>query len=439
MSLGLAYLRKLEQRLTYVRWFGVAFGLLALTIQPSYPNNTVELQAWMLIGFLAAGSFAFWGASARTSSEEGHRKLAMFSFAFDAVVIMGLVWVFAYETPYVTWALLFLLPLEGAMRYRMTGALGAVGVVALFFLPQSLRRADVMGHSFELSTYIFVVGLAALIAGVTGSMTNQWHTQTRAFEQQSLKLAEVDKLKDRFLAITSHEIRGPLTAIIAGVDTVQKKAERLTQEQHDRLLEMVSLQGHQLARIVDDLQVTSQVQAGQLALHTGWYDVEMTINQALEAAASKRRQHQLELFIEPIEAEMDASRIGQIVRNLVENAYKYTPDRTRVSVTAKSTPFGLTISVSDAGKGIPADKRDQLFEAFSRIEETAAGQEGVGLGLYVVSQLVAAMNGRIDLASSPRGTTFTIDIPCETRSAERRLGLVADPETEEGAAGQAEA
>jgi len=274
-----------------------------------------------------------------------------------------------------------------------------------------------------------VVGMSVLIAGITGSMANQWRAQSAALEQQSLKLAEVDQLKDRFLAITSHEIRGPLTAIIAGVDTVRKRLENLSPEQHDRLLEMVASQGHQLARLVDDLQITSQIQSNQLALHPAWTDLERNIHQALEAAVAKRRHHQLEVFVEPIECLVDASRIGQIVRNLVENAYKYTPDRTRVAVTAKRVSAGIEIEVTDEGPGIPAEKRDKLFEAFARIEETSAGQEGVGLGLYVVSQLVAAMKGRIDIASSARGTSFTIELPCDSRLVEvetPRLDLVRE-------------
>jgi two-component system sensor histidine kinase KdpD len=116
-----------------------------------------------------------------------------------------------------------------------------------------------------------------------------------------------------------------------------------------------------------------------------------------------------------------------VIRNLVENAYKYTPDRTRVAVTAKAVDGGLLLEVADDGEGIPPGKRDELFEAFSRIEETAAGQEGVGLGLYVVSQLVAAMDGRIDLASSSRGTSFSISIPCKHMGLEQQhIGLVKD-------------
>jgi signal transduction histidine kinase len=411
--------------MTYIRWFGVLFGTGSLAIG-TYPDRLTENLAWTLVAILAAGSFAIWGASARMTTEADHRRLGFVGFAFDAAVVMGFVWLFTSQTPYVSWALLFILPLEGALRYQLTGAMASTGLICIFFLGESFNRAALLGEPFDTSTYVFVVSLSAIIAGVTGSMANQWRAQSRAFEEQSLRLAEVDELKDRFLAITSHEIRGPLTAIIAGVDTVRKRADRMTPEQSDRLLEMVSLQGMQLARLVDDLQITSQVQAGQLALLTQWSEIEPPIRQALEAAASRRRHHQLELFLEPMEAEIDASRVGQIVRNLVENAYKYTHERTRVSVTAKVVDGGLRIEVADEGKGIPADRRSQLFDAFSRIEETAAGQEGVGLGLYVVSQLVTAMKGDIDLASSERGTTFGIYIPCATKRihTQSHLGLV---------------
>jgi signal transduction histidine kinase len=261
-------------------------------------------------------------------------------------------------------------------------------------------------------------------------MAENWHRKNDQFLQQTLKLAEVDQLKDRFLAITSHEIRGPLTAIIAGLETVRKRGERLTTEQKDQLFDMMSRQGDQLSRLVDDLLVTSQLQSHTLALEKGWTPVDTIIEQAVQAAATKRRSHVLEVFTEPYECQIDASRIAQIVRNLVENAFKYTPEKTRVTVTAKTDAGGgLTLEIADEGPGIPTEKRDVLFDAFTRIEETAAGREGVGLGLYLVSQLVAAMDGEIDLASSSKGTTFTIRIPCRSRPLQRaKLGLVRNPE-----------
>jgi K+-sensing histidine kinase KdpD len=261
------------------------------------------------------------------------------------------------------------------------------------------------------------VGLSTLIAGIAGSMANNWHEQRHGFEMQSLKLIELDKLKDRFLAVTSHEIRGPLTTIITGVDMIRRRDDRLSPENRNNILEAVANQSQQLARLVDDLLLTSQLQSGQLAIQLEWGELEDTVEQALHAAAPRRRGHQLEVFVEPVSCKLDSARIAQIVRNLVENAYKYTPDRSRVSVSGRKTQGGITLLIADDGPGIPADKRDLLFEAFSRIEETASGQDGVGLGLFVVSHLVTAMNGRIDLNASSKGTGFNIYLPCETESS----------------------
>lgn len=431
---GFGEARRLELWVTYVRWFGVAFGVLAVTIQPRYPSNGTHVLAWFLLALLGLGNLTIWGSLARVHRDRALERLGAGAFIFDALIVMGFVWVFAFENPYVSWALLFLLPMEGALRYRFAGALSAALAVAVFFITQSARVADLHDRGFDLPTYVFVVGMSGLVAGISGTMAQNWHRQHVAFVEQALVLAELDRLKDRFLAVTSHEIRGPLTAIIAGIDTVNKRGDRLAPEQRTRLLDMVSAQGRQLARLVDDLLLTSELQEHKLALHPEWNDLSDTVDQAVQAAGGKRRAHQLELFVNPIRCVIDRSRTVQIVRNLVENAYKYTPERTRVAVASKAAGDGIDIVVADEGPGIPPDRRDQLFEAFSRIRETSAGQDGVGLGLYVVGQLVAAMGGQIDLTSSSKGTTFTIHLPCETMAAEEaRLGLVADPE--EGIAG----
>ncbi|MGH2751592.1 MAG: sensor histidine kinase [Actinomycetota bacterium] len=424
---------RLEQGLTYVRIFGVVFSVAAIATTSGWPDQTTEQLAWITVVFLALGSMTIWGASARLETSQDHFRLGLIGFTFDALIICSMVWVFAWETPYVTWALLMLVPLEGAIRYRLPGALAAGIIGAAFFVPQSLHRTELTGESFEITTYVFAFGLMGLMAGTTGAMAESWSVQKKAFERQALKLAEADRIKDRFLAITSHEFRGPLAAIIMGVDTVSRRRDRLTPEQLDKLLGMVSSQGHHLALLVDDLLITSQLQAHKLNLQPEWCDLQTVIDRALDAAATKRRAHQLEVFVEPLSCVLDEVRVGQVVRNLIENAYKYSPDHSRVAVTAKGENGGIVIRLADEGPGLPDDRREQLFEAFSRIHETSAGTDGVGLGLYVVSQLVNAMNGRIDLKSSRNGAVFSIHLPCETRPAEPPVfGLV----TSEAAAGQ---
>jgi len=418
--------QRLEQGLTLIRLFGVVFAVAAIVTTSGWPDLATERLAWITAVFFALGSMTIWGASARLSSQLDQKRLGFIAFTFDVLIICSMIWIFAWETPYLVWALLILVPLEGSMRYRLPGALLAGVLAAAFFIPQSLHRSDLTGETFQATTYIFAVGLMGLMAGSTGIMAENWRIQKDAFERQALKLAEADRIKDRFLAITSHEFRGPLTAIIMGVDTVIKKRDRLTREQLDKLLEMVSSQGSQLARLVDDLLITSQLQTHQLNLQPAWCDLQVAIDRAVEGAESKRRAHLLEIFVEPLDCVLDEARLGQVVRNLVENAYKYTPDHSRVAVTAKAEKEGLVLVVADEGPGLPEEHREQLFEAFSRIHETSAGKDGVGLGLFVVSQLIGAMEGRIDLKSSSAGATFSIHVPCEMRPTKTpTLGLVA--------------
>ena len=420
--------RRLEQGLTYVRLFGVVSAVASIATTQGWPDHATERLAWITMVFFALGVMTIWGTSARLGSPEDHDRLAAIAFVFDGLIICSMVWIFAWETPYVAWALVLLIPLEGAIKYRLPGALISGAIAALLFLPQSLHRTELTGETFDLSTYIFLVGLIGLMAGATGVMAENWRRQKAAFEHQALALADADRIKDRFLAITSHEFRGPLTAIIAGVDTVSKRRDRLTPQQLDKMLEMVSGQGQQLARLVDDLLITSQLQSHTLSLQPEWCDLQLTINRALEAAAPKRRDHQLEVFVEPLLCVLDPSRTGQIVRNLVENAYKYSAERARVAISARASEHGLAIQIADEGPGLPQHRRDELFEAFTRLHE-ASSTDGVGLGLYVVSQLVNAMEGRIDVKSSSRGTTFSIYIRCETRpSPAPTLGLVAGDE-----------
>jgi K+-sensing histidine kinase KdpD len=416
----------LEQWVTYVRWIGVLLATILVPLRSSHSGTDVEVMAWGLTAVLALGNLAIWGAIGRVRTDSGQRTLGAAAFAFDCLVVMGYVLLYAHEDPYLTWAVLFVLPLEGALRYRMRGAVVVLAVIAVFFVLQTLHVAQIDSAPFDVATYAFVVGVAALIAAIAGTMAESWYQREKRHALQSTQLAELDRLKDRYLAVTTHEIRGPLTAIMTGIDTVRTRRARLSEERQNEMLDMVSQQSRQLARLVDDLMLSSELQGRSLALQLEWLELETVIDQALEAADGKRRAHLLEVFVEPVRCEIDGHRVAQITRNLVENAYKYTPDRTRIAVTARATADGILVEVLDDGPGIPSEKRDQLFEAFSRIHETAAGREGVGLGLYVVSQLVAVMDGRLDLASSSKGTTFTIHIPCDRQpSGLPQMGLVS--------------
>ena len=365
----------------------------------------VSAVALLLVTLVGAG--ALWIGAGRFSDESRLRQLGASAWVLDALALGGFAALLQGQDVSSVGALLVLVPLEGGLRYGLRGAAaGSAGVVvATLLLGGGLASA-------------FACVAAAAAAGVTvAEASERWRARVEAEALHSRRLLEIDNLKDRFLAVTSHEIRGPLTAIITGIDTIWRRGSRLSEEQRANLLEMVTGQAHQMARLVEDLMITSHLQAGKLLLKPEWTEMRTVVTQALDSAASKRRSHHLEVFIEPIRAEIDATRLDQVVRNLVENAYKYTPEKTPVSVGVKRARQGVVLEISDEGPGIPDDKRSALFDAFSRIEQTTTGQEGVGLGLFVVSQIVSAMGGHIDLASSSHGTTFTISIPCPAETS----------------------
>ncbi|MDQ3879342.1 MAG: hypothetical protein M3290_13495 [Actinomycetota bacterium] len=114
--------RRLEQGMTYVRWFGIVFGIVGVLDQPGYPDARTQQVAWAVVALLALGSFAIWGWLGRIHTTRDLDRLGIIGYVLDATIVMAFVWVYAFEHPYVTWALLLVLPLEGALRYRLRGS-----------------------------------------------------------------------------------------------------------------------------------------------------------------------------------------------------------------------------------------------------------------------------------------------------------------------------
>ena len=426
--------RDVQRPLRIARAAGVVVAAIAVWFRDAWPSagpeqspisGLSEQSAWIIVALAGAGSLVVWGWARGSRSNSDLQRIGALGFAVDTLLVFGMVWAFVPLSDLVL-VLLPYIALSGALRYRWLGAAIAAAGTALFVAALYAVFDDELGWG----AFSFLLAVNVAVGAVTASVAESWHKRRLDFERQAARLVELDHLKDRYIAITSHEIRGPVSTMITAVETVRSRWDKLDPERRDHLLEMVYLQGRELDRLVQDLFISAEMQGGGLNLQPEWVELESTIKRAVEAASGKRRAHLLELFIDPLRVELDPYRVTQIVRNLVENAYKYTDDRTRVVVSAKGISGGVQVEVRDDGQGIPSDKRDKLFEAFSRIEETAAGQEGVGLGLYVVSQLVAAMDGRIDLQSSSRGTTFSIFIPCTTAPLGRpQIGLVDDEAT----------
>ncbi|MFN2149145.1 MAG: GAF domain-containing protein [Anaerolineales bacterium] len=238
---------------------------------------------------------------------------------------------------------------------------------------------------------------------------------------------EVDRLKSEFVATVSHELRTPMTSIKGFVDLLLMGATGPLNAEQQRFLDIVKNNTERLEILVNDLLDISRIEAGKVTLSFQPIDVRELLHEAelfLERQRSERGK-QIELQIETSGTLPhiwgDPERVRQILFNLVENAFNYTPESGCITLRAEQAQDQIEIEVQDNGIGISLGEQARIFERFYRGEQALImGVAGTGLGLAIVLNLVEMHGGRIWVNSDGipgRGTTFTIALPIAREGA----------------------
>ncbi len=234
-------------------------------------------------------------------------------------------------------------------------------------------------------------------------------------EEQNRLLRSLDRLKSEFVALTSHELRTPLMAISGGLELIASHKKPLPADIRANL-ELVRKESERLSRFVENILDLSALEAGRMPLQIGPLRIADSLEQARTALAAahggleSRNLRRLKIHLPDglPEVAADAHIVASIFFQLVDNAFKYAPDGP-VSVTAKAVPEGVEVVVADRGPGIPAEKRERIFQMFSRLEDRDTPRvRGVGLGLYISRKMVEAMGGAIDLLPAEQGLALCI-------------------------------
>jgi hypothetical protein len=243
---------------------------------------------------------------------------------------------------------------------------------------------------------------------------------TRLHEAERAARAEAEAAstaKDQFLAMLSHELRSPLTAITGWVRMVRKKLDDPAFVV--QAIEVIERNADLQVRLVDDLLDVSRVVSGKLALDRRPVDLGRLVLAVVETVrpAATARRIRLDASIEAAAVvHGDAARLQQIVGNLLGNSIKFTPEQGRVTVRVDRSATEALITVADTGHGIRADFLPHVFEAFRQQADALTNRvagSGVGLGLAIVRHLVVAHGGTITAASGGEGlgATFTVRLP----------------------------
>jgi len=232
---------------------------------------------------------------------------------------------------------------------------------------------------------------------------------TRAFNEMQQRLRQVDVARKEFIATASHELRTPIFSLAGFVELLQD--EDLDEDTRREFIETMSEQVARLQKLSVDLLDLSRIDAGSMELHHEPVDLSELARSVLgefrPALAEHRTRVEIALPSEGLEAACDRERVAQIMRILLDNALRHTPEGTQVTVSADRQNGAAELTVADSGPGLSDGSRAHVFERFY----TGDAARGAGLGLAIAQELAERMEGRITLSSRPGSTAFTLRLP----------------------------
>ncbi|MEK7791451.1 MAG: hybrid sensor histidine kinase/response regulator, partial [Deltaproteobacteria bacterium] len=230
------------------------------------------------------------------------------------------------------------------------------------------------------------------------------------------ELKELNEMKNQFLGIASHDLKGPIARIEQAAELILKNRGDLKTEQLKQL-ERIKKEARDIFSLISDLLNIVKIDSGKLGLDTKEVDFEILIDELLRmnfmAAESKKMKIEtvIETGIPKIIA--DPMRLLEVLENLVSNAMKFSHPGGAITVGLKKAEKGIELTVADEGVGIPEAELPHVFDRFVKLSpKPTAGEKGTGLGLSICKQIVELHKGKISLKSKVgKGTTVTVFLP----------------------------
>ncbi len=287
---------------------------------------------------------------------------------------------------------------------------GAVDYLTKPVDPQILRH--------KVAVFADLFRKTRALAELNATLEARVGERTAELERSEAALRAASQQKDRFLATLAHELRNPLAPLRTGLDLLLQIGSPTPVAA--RAMAAMNRQLDHMVRLIDDLLDVSRISRGMLELKRESIDLAAVIEHALETARpflDQRRQTVEVAVVGPVRAIADATRVSQILGNLLHNASKFTPSGGAIRVELAAEDGTARIRVIDPGAGIPEGQIERVFEMFARIERSSRQQasSGLGIGLALGRSLAEMHGGSLTASSSGegRGATFTLTLPAE--------------------------
>lgn len=306
---------------------------------------------------------------------------------------------------------------------------------------------------FRALTSALIVGAAALLAGLTiilliirsisGSLSRlsaatrkvaegefdhrldrahdeEFRELARNFDAMISRLGEVDQLKRNFLSGISHDLKSPLASIKDALQLLLDEVPGPVNEKQERIMRLGLASGDRLSSMISDLLMLAQLESQVVEYQFKPTDLADITRQAVERLESRLNQAGVEARLDAPESlvvDCDEARVSQVIENLLDNALKFSPSGSTMLVRVASSPANgareeARLMVSDEGPGVPDDDKAAIFERFTQSGQPAGSAGGVGLGLAICREIVAAHDGRIAVEDrTGGGSTFLVALP----------------------------
>lgn len=229
------------------------------------------------------------------------------------------------------------------------------------------------------------------------------------------RLQKIDRAKTEFVSTASHEIRTPLASILGFVQTILSPDIHLSDKSQKEYLQVIESETKRLSQLVDTMLNISRLDAGKQQLQLGRFALSDLVRATKNTISFESARHIIVNVIEkdPGMVWADKQQINLVIRNILNNAIRYTGEGGKIDITIEKKPGEVKVAIRDRGPGISADKLEAVFEKFYRIkEDTTTSGRGSGLGLSIAREIVRAHNGKIWAESVPgEGSTFFFTLP----------------------------
>ncbi len=238
---------------------------------------------------------------------------------------------------------------------------------------------------------------------------------------------QLEQQKDEFISIASHELKTPITSVKAYAQILGQRFRKINDLKSVELAEKMDIQLDKLTSLIGDLLDVTKIEAGRIQFHQSDFNFNELVESTVEELQRTTAKHTISMELQPsITVSGDHDRLGQVITNFITNAIKYSPQADKIIVKTSTDKGMMTLYVQDFGLGISKDDQARVFERFYRVSGSDQNTyPGLGLGLYISSEIINRHNGRIWVEGKKnKGSTFCFSLPISAQKLQLKSGLV---------------